>query len=269
MFENANRFGDVGILYRFADELPAAKRLDIEVRVLIDGKSAYSEHLAIDPNHQAAPVVELFIANLQLADELIILSADPGHTVTFEMLLDGELIETLAGIDMVATSESLWRQGLLPQDISSRIELPAQASASAKTTCQQCWINFQSCEASNCEPPVPPRLCDLCETALNHCLSTCQDPPCEPWTEYDEDLQTIWWYYTDSAKCYNNWPSGAKVLKEALFHVRIDTYRVTHNCDGSTTRTLVSSRYVTDYCYDDLNQSCSPAVATPWNSCRF
>lgn len=274
MLESGIQLGEVGILYKLADELPDLKRLHIEARVLIDGKVVHQEYLTIEPNHQASPVVELLIGNPQLADEVTILSADPGHTVTIKVLLNGELIETLSGIDAVARSESLLRQAVLPQDISSRFDLSAQATSAAKTTCLECWQSYDACQAQNCEPDLPPRLCDLCETALNYCLSTCEDPPCEPWDEYDYVVTWLSYYYTRYATCFrdNYWPQSPRLADEALVTARKDTYRITHNCDGSTTSTLISSYNIQDYCYHRrFPDDCYPgqSVYYRYNNCTF
>jgi hypothetical protein len=172
--------GNFGLLYRFADEALAAKRITITTDVWVDGAVTFRDSLVIEaPDMKAEPVVELFADAPELVYDIRLL-VESGIDVSFDIFVGDDLFETAPGGEIIARSSSLMGSGVLPQEVRIPFAQQSLSQASAKTYCYECNQQYITCVASNCDGMVPQRLCDRCDTIYDQCLATCDD--CIPGT---------------------------------------------------------------------------------------
>jgi hypothetical protein len=261
------------LFFRYAD-LVTSQTLD--VRVLVGGELFLTEALAVrEPDLQADPVVELLSRN---PSELALLFAaaekQPG-LVRFELSVDGGPARSLTFEELLAHNRELLGKNLLPQVAVSAVERPGEGEAlqsvsAAVVTCDQCWTNYYSCQYNSCVPELPPRFCDRCDTQLDLCLASCEEPPCEPWSEIVYTVVPVS-YYSLGIRCfYDVWyPYDPWEFDEQVWTYKQTKIQRTHNCDGTTTDTVLSITYPQDYCYQRWFWDCSGFVWNRLNNCWY
>jgi hypothetical protein len=232
------------LFYRYAAESPEPGVHRLTVRIFAGGQPVLTEEILAHADAGTVPVVEILSRNPDVLKDLR-RQAGQGADVRLEVVHpDGTAAQaTLAELD--AKSETLVQPPGLPQRVVSKVKAAAGApAASLSTTCDQCYVDYDHCEAGCGLPSCIYR----CQRQLDRCLQSC-DPGCHPYSqEVTEDV--IVGYTPLYAACLQtifDTEGHFYTLYERT--VRRTRKRITYHCDGSQTVEILEVTYYPSNCW--------------------
>jgi hypothetical protein len=242
-------------------------QLDFEVRV--NGALHLRERLAVtQPEEKGIAAVEILAYHPAERARLAKLAAEPGKKLRIRVSVDGVKKEELAFEHLVAANQTLRETGFRPVAterpsvsgpgvLPSRQPDPAFLSKQTEQECREgCYQSHDQC-TSNCVwiPSVNKTnkyvSCDACNSELNSCLAGCEPYVCQPTSSEQVYSEYLYDQFTGWQDCLNDiyW-YGEQILYDRYERwYRFTRYRVTRNCDGTTSTEVLAVWYSYENCH--------------------
>jgi hypothetical protein len=275
--------------------LPDSAAHDVRFVVSVGGRPYLEETISVPASEgKGQPAVELLARDPRRLERLYTLAANKVLPVNLEIFVDGAGVRGFEFDAFVAYNRGLKVSGMRPQAGESKLRVqavePPSADAQHATAapqpdgpCEdQCWWEYQSC-INNCSPcpgcpiPVVPDLpypgdCTHCDSQYSYCLSSCP-PPCNPGdiigdTTYTEsELVAINGYWLECLRRFwNPDPMWGELFQWTEWVFKVTTYRRITYCGGSTSTSVVSVTYASNWCQYPVG-ACVYPWGYAWQSC--